>query len=213
MHTLGLKTEGGGKEMAVFWVIGPIKYASLEYGSFNTWNVKVDCEMSVLDGIRNFLKTQGILGDEWVKNEDPWISMSSTKNHVRDQISLMDDGEEKEWMESLCNGGKFPFTYDGIADRNPNPGHDIEEFRRGRFVAVEFSAHAINFKSKTNPEGTFNYNFRLRSIYLVDGDQTTSTSIKRKRDPDEWVVSPPRTRKSTVKANQMQHSTTNSGRG
>ena len=212
MHTLGVKTEDGGQEMAVFWVIGSIRYASLEYGKFDTWNVKVDCEPGILDGLRGFQKTKGPLGEEWVEVMDPWISISSTEVHVRDQISLMEDGEEKEWMEGVCDGKKFPFTYDGIADVNPNPGHEIEEFRRGRFVAVEFSAHSINFRTKTNPGGTYNYNFRLWSVYLVDQSQPISTSMpaKRKREPDDWVLSPPRTRKTTTKANQT-YSTTKVG--
>lgn len=54
---LRLKTEDGSREMAVFWIIGLIKYISLKYEKFNTWNVKVDCKLSILDRIRNFLKT------------------------------------------------------------------------------------------------------------------------------------------------------------
>lgn len=50
--------------MAVFWVIESIRYASLEYGKFDTWNVKVDCKLSILDGMRNFEKTKSPLGKE-----------------------------------------------------------------------------------------------------------------------------------------------------
>lgn len=92
----------------------------------------------------------------------------------------MEDKDEEEWMESLCMEGKFLFTYNSIADKNPNPGHDIEEFRRGRFVVVELSTHTINFKSKTNLEGTFNHNFCFRGLYLVNGDQLIPASTKQK---------------------------------
>lgn len=84
MHMLGVKTENRIKEMAVFWVTGPIKYASLEYGLYKSWNVKVDDEIKVLDEIINFFKTKCIFGKDWVRNNDVCISMLSTKDHVRD---------------------------------------------------------------------------------------------------------------------------------
>lgn len=132
--------------------------------------------------------------------------MSLTESRIRDQISLMEDREEKKWMESMYDGIKFSFIYDGIADINPNPGHDIVEFQQGRFVVVEFSALSINFKSKTNPKSTLNYNFRLQSIYLIEEDEqrSTSTPAKWQQDPDDWVISSLRTRKSTTKTKRAQ---------
>ena len=116
----------------------------------------------------------------------------------------MDNNHEREWIESLCNSNVFPFTYDGIADTNPNPGYDREEFRKGRHVAVEFTTHAINFRSKKNPGGTFNYNFWMQSLYLIDGGKReVSTPSRRKRGPDEWLISQPHTRKSKVHINPL----------
>ena len=40
----------------------------------------------------------------------------------------MEDNKEKEWIEDVCDRKKFSFTYDGIANIDPNPGHEIEEF-------------------------------------------------------------------------------------
>lgn len=48
--------------------------------------------------------------------------------YIRNQISFMKDGEEKEQMESICDRKKFPFTYDGIANINPNSDYEIVEF-------------------------------------------------------------------------------------
>lgn len=53
--------------------------------------------------MKNFFKTRGILGKDWVRSNNTWISMFSIKNYVRDQIDVIDDGEEKEWMESICD--------------------------------------------------------------------------------------------------------------
>ncbi len=114
-------------------------------------------------------------------------------------------------MEKLCSEETFLFTYDGIADINPNLGHDIDQFRPGRNVAAKFSTHVINFKSTAKLDGIFNYNFRPQSVYLVNGGPTISIPKKRKRGPDEWIDLPPRTRKANVQANPLQYSPTNSG--
>lgn len=45
-------------------------------------------------------------------------------------------------MKNMYNREIFLFIYHGIADRNPNSGHDIEQFWRGQFVAAEFSTYA-----------------------------------------------------------------------
>lgn len=106
--------------------------------------------------------------------------------YIRDQITLMEDGEEKEWIESMCDRKKFLFTYNSIVNINLNSDHEIMEFQWGWFIALEFSAFSINFKMKTNLESTHNYNFYLWSIYLIDHDQSKSMpiSIKRKQDLD-----------------------------
>lgn len=84
--------------------------------------------MDVLDEIMNFFRTKSILGKNKVRDNNTCISISSTKNHIRDQINLIDNGDEKEWMESIYDGGSFSFTYNGIANKNPNPGYDIKQF-------------------------------------------------------------------------------------
>lgn len=58
----GIKKEDGTKKMAMIWVTGPIKFAALEYGTYKSRNIKVDCEMDVLDKLRNYLKSKAILG-------------------------------------------------------------------------------------------------------------------------------------------------------
>ncbi len=79
MHTLGLRREDGAQEIAVFWVTGLIQYASLKYGTYESWNIKVDCDANVMTEIQGFLETSGILGKDWKKGGDNTISMSSKK--------------------------------------------------------------------------------------------------------------------------------------
>ncbi len=64
-------------------------------------------------------------------------------------------------MERLYNKETFILTYNGIADINSNPGHNIKQFWPGRNVVAKFSTCIINFKSIAKPDSTFNYNFCL----------------------------------------------------
>lgn len=151
MHTLGIVGEDDARGLATFWVVGRIEYVRLLMTvDYPTWNIKLMCNGDLLDDLKETLRTQGILGKDWVKNTEKYINISTNKAHVKDQIALMDDSNERDWMDRLCDGKKIPFTYDGITDNNPNPGHDHQEFRQGRHVAVEFMTHAINFRTRTN---------------------------------------------------------------
>lgn len=67
MHTFRVKNGNGGQEMAIVWVTGTIKYTNLEFRKYDTWNIKVDSETSVLNKIRTFLETSSPLGNKWVK--------------------------------------------------------------------------------------------------------------------------------------------------
>lgn len=54
--------------------------------------------------------------------------MSLIKNYIKDQISFIDNKEEKEWIKNMYNAKKFLFTYDGIINKNLNSGYNIEKF-------------------------------------------------------------------------------------
>lgn len=90
-------------------------------------------------------------------------------------------------MESVCDKKKFLFTYNNIIDISLNSDYKIQEFLQGRFIAVEFSIYPISFKSKSNPKGTLNYNFCLKSIYLVNNEKPKpmSNSTNWEQNPDK----------------------------
>lgn len=114
--------------MIIFWVTRPIKFVALKYGAYKSSNVKVDYEIDVLDKLKNYLKTKDNFVQDWEKIKDSYISISSTKRHIRNQIKFIDNRDKKKCMESLCTDGKFSFTYNGITNNNSNPSHDIKEF-------------------------------------------------------------------------------------
>lgn len=70
MYMLDVKKEDCTKERAIFKVARPIKFAVLEYGTYQSWNIEVDYEINVLDKFRNYLKTKGILGQDYEKFKD-----------------------------------------------------------------------------------------------------------------------------------------------
>ena len=47
-------------------------------------------------------------------------------------------------------------------------------------MAFKFSIYAINFRTKSKVDSTFNYNFRFLSFYLVKDVPVISTLIKYK---------------------------------
>lgn len=112
--------------------------------------MKIDWKPGILDGIRNFQKIKSLLSNKWVKVMDPLINILSTKIYVIDQISLIEDKKEKKWMESICDGNNFLFTYNNIININSNLDHEIGKFWGGCFVTVEFRVYFINFRSKIN---------------------------------------------------------------
>ena len=116
-------------------------------------------------------------------------------------------------MSQLYDERKFPFTYNGVNDKNPNSGYDVEEFCQRREIVVEFTTHAINFRRVLKPDLTFNYNFRFQSFYLVKSERTIiSTPSRRKKRPDEWLVLLPSTSKTKFHLNPLNWSVGNSER-
>lgn len=213
MHTLGINGRDGSKGVAAFWIYGVIEYAALNIlGTYKSWLLKLGCDDDDMNIIKDNLQSWGVLGPDWrYDSEDKYMRFGCGKAHVKDFIEIIDDEDERGWMEGFCDREIFLFTYNGIGDVNPNPGYDPDEFRNGRNVAVEFTTHAINFRTKKNLGGTFKYNFRMQSLYLIDNEKSlVSTPICRKRGPDEWLVSPPQTRTMNIYVNSLDWSVSKS---
>lgn len=67
---LSIKKNNNIKKMAIFWIIRPIKFAALKYKDIKKQTIKVDCKLSFLDSIKNYLKTKKIVGKDWEKNDN-----------------------------------------------------------------------------------------------------------------------------------------------
>lgn len=54
MHTLGLRRKDSAQEIAVLWITGLIKYTSLKYETYESWNIKVNCDANIMIKISGF---------------------------------------------------------------------------------------------------------------------------------------------------------------
>lgn len=93
---LRLKKGDSSQEITFFWVMRQIKYASLKLANYTSWNVKVNCEEHILARLKWFFHSQEILGKDWVKNTNIFISMLLKQNYIRDQILAIKDGNKRE---------------------------------------------------------------------------------------------------------------------
>lgn len=71
------------KEMTILLVIRLIRYVNLEYRKYNIQNVKVDCKLSDLAGIKNFQKIKSFFNNIQVKVVDSQINISSIKIYIK----------------------------------------------------------------------------------------------------------------------------------
>lgn len=101
-----------------------------------------------------------------------------------------------EWRKYYTEDGKFPFHI----SIDPNPGHNIEEFRPGQYVALGFTIYAKNFQKAKNTNETIDDNFKMQSIYLNRRwtPKKISTLSERKQGPDKWLIRPHQTIKTNV---------------
>lgn len=53
--------------MGILWAIWIIKYIYLQFRKYDTWKVKSNYKLSVLDGIKTLLETKDLLGNKWIK--------------------------------------------------------------------------------------------------------------------------------------------------
>ena len=73
-----------------------MEYAKLKFEEFSSWNLKINCEKCDSVELKEFLQTKRILGKDWIKNKGPFISIFLTKPHIKEQITLMEEKDERE---------------------------------------------------------------------------------------------------------------------
>lgn len=99
---------------------------------------------------------------------------------------IIDNEEVHDIVQAIHIQDTFPFTYDvreaaGVEGDYPNPGHDVDDFKAGARVAVEFQLYSRNFKATKNIDAVKAYSFRLLGVYLIDDPSSENVSAPEKR--------------------------------
>lgn len=109
----------------------------------------------------------------------------------------MDDSSFRGGLEDKIKNSHYPFTYDREEDPAPDPGHPVDDFKIGKFVAVEFQVYTRDIPASASFTGVRDYSFQLQSVYLIGLSKPEISTLKnRKSGPDGWLIAPPRTSKS-----------------
>ncbi len=153
----------------------------------------------------------GILKGTWdPASLDTELSMSVKKEFVDALVKIMPDDECKTRVKSLLCDGTYPFTYDVKTTKPgefPDPGvFHVDNVQVGTSVAMEMRLQSWNFKPKGATEVTHGYSFKPVGLYRIQDIQVAlpSTPEKRRKENDEWILTPPRTRATDSALNLLQ---------
>lgn len=213
MNILAMKSTGGTKGVAQLWVIGKLEYTSLVVNQYPTFTVKLCLANDDRNTLQMMLKKWGNLGKDWEPSSiESVISFSTRSEKVEELIELITDDEEvRDIVQAIHLQDTFSFTYDvrksaKVKGDYPDPGHDVDDFKAGARVAVEFQIVSRNFKASKRINAVKAYFFRLLGVYLIDEptNSTMSTPEKRRRGDDEWMVTPPCTKKTITSINLLE---------
>ncbi len=159
------------------------------------------------------LKKWRNLGKDWNPGSiKSVVNFSTRPNKVQELIELISDNEDAlDMVRTIHFQDTFPFIYDvqesaNVSSDFPDPGHDVDNFKAGAIVAVEFQILSRNFKASKKVDAVKAYLFRLLGVYLVDDliHSTMSTPNKRQRGEDEWMVTSPWTRRTITSKNPFE---------
>ncbi len=159
------------------------------------------------------LKKWGNLGKDWNSASiESVVNFSTKPDKVQELIELISDDEEAlDVVRTIHFQDTFPFTYDVLESANvssdfPDPGYDVDDFKAGATMAVEFQILSCNFKASKKVDAVKTYSFRLLGVYLVDDPihSTMSTPNKRQHREDEWMITPPQTRRTITSKNPLE---------
>lgn len=150
------------------------------------------------------LKKWGNLGKDW----DP-ASVESIVNFPQDQkrsksswSSSLETKKSKTLLK-LSTTRTRSHLHDVRKTSNmdanyPDPDYDVDDFRNGSKVAIEFQIVSRNFKASKKIDAVKASSFRLLGVYLIEdpAHSSVSTPEKRRRGENEWIITPPRTKRT-----------------
>ncbi len=210
MHVLFTQGRDGSRGVAQPWIVGQLEFAALEMRKTDYWMIRICISDTDRGKLRTSLKTTGILGDAWSTNSiEPVISVSAKPDFVQSRIDLMADDDSKAKALHVYEDNIFPFIYDV---KNTTPGefpdpslYDVSNFRPETKVTVELQVHSRNFKMK-GIEKNIGYSFKLIELYKLQEVKILplSTPEKRRKEANEFITTPPRTKNTQSGLNPLE---------
>ena len=213
MNILAMKVPGDTKGVAQLWVIGKIEYTTLVINQFPSYTVKLCLTSDDWNNLRLMLRKWGNLGKDWdLASLESVLNFSTRPDKVEELIQLIrGDEKARDVVRTIHFQDTFPFTYDvwrsaDIDTDYPNPGHNVNDFKSGARVAIEFQILSWNFKASKKVDTVKAYSFQLLGVYLVNDPVHSTMSIpdKCQRGDNKWMVTPPRTKKIVTSMNPLE---------
>ncbi len=194
-------------------MIGKVEYAMLVVNQFPSHTVKLCLIGDDRNNLCLILKKWGNLEKDWDPSTiESIVNLSTRPDKVKELIGLINGNREVlDIVKTIYYQDTFPFTYDvqkttDVDADYPNPGHDVDDFKNGSRVVVELRIVSWNFKASKKVDAVKEFSFRLLGVYLIDDpvQTTVSTPEKRRRGEDEWMMTPPRTKKTITSMNPLE---------
>lgn len=166
MNILAIKSPGRTKGVAQLWVIGKLEYTTLVVNQYLTFTVKLCLANDDRNTLQMMLKKWGNLEKKWEpSNIKSVISFSTRPEKIEELIELITDDEEvRDIVQAIYLQDTFPFTYNvyksaKVKGDYPDPGYDVDDFKAGARVAVEFQIVSRNFKALKMIDAVKTYSF------------------------------------------------------
>lgn len=69
--------------------------------------MKVVYNTDILRELRDIFQFRRVLGKDWIKSTNKYISLSTNRGHIKDLIALMKDNKENKWMKVYVTTKRF----------------------------------------------------------------------------------------------------------
>lgn len=78
------------------------------------------------------------------------VDFKAKVEYVHEQLRHMDDTSFRDGLIDRIKANHYPFAYDGEVDSAPDLGHNVEDFKIGKSVVVDFKVHTRDMPASAN---------------------------------------------------------------
>ena len=154
------------KSVTQLWVIRKIEYAILVINQFPSYTVKLYLTGDNRNNLHLILKKWGNFSKDWdLTSLESVVNFSIRPDKVKELIQLIvDDEKARDMVRTFYWQNTFPFTNNvwksvDINTDFPNPKYNVDDFKLGAIVAMEFQILLRNFKASKKRNAIKAYSF------------------------------------------------------